>query len=303
MPTLEDTKYVASRIKATYTQGPVCHDRAKTPIADPKLLRSCREGLTEFVLQYKGGKIIKGCLKCLEASNSFYILIVKSLSQTGLPYKEHHCSRNNIQCRTHKSWISTVASDLMTSFREAPRGPCEGRTSTLMNPVSWRDNFPISSSRLILKKKTFHFRSTDILPLQFLIPKPIRMLTAFRVSFCDSPNGGSRIKCKKKKIIGRYEKNRLHWAVKCTNTRIYEDVYSTTWSGLLLLYQKPKAYCRDQANKDSHTRQGITRLTHRLLAHRRGKISDFCRDIDEIFALLGCYAAYVRSLSMFRDSL
>jgi len=29
-----------------YAQGPVCHDRAKIPIIDPKLLQSCREALT-----------------------------------------------------------------------------------------------------------------------------------------------------------------------------------------------------------------------------------------------------------------
>jgi len=103
MPNLEDSKYVASSSKPIYAQGPVCHDRAKIPIIDPKLLRSCREGLTYFVLQYKRGNSIKGCLKCSEASNSFYILTLKSLSQTGLPYKEHHCSRNGIQCRTHNS--------------------------------------------------------------------------------------------------------------------------------------------------------------------------------------------------------
>lgn len=154
--------------------------QGKDPNNRPQIITILPGGFNNFLLQYKGGKSIKRCLKCLEASNSFYIPIFKSLSQTGLPYKEHHCSRNSIECRTHKSWISTVASDLMTSFREAPRGPCQGKTSTLMNPVSWRDNFPISSSRLTFKK-TFHFRSTNILPLQFLIPKPIRMLTAFRV--------------------------------------------------------------------------------------------------------------------------
>jgi hypothetical protein len=80
--------------------------------------------------------------------------------------------------------------------------------------------FQVQGSNL----KTFHFRSTNILPPQFLIPKPLSMLTYLGVSFCDSPIGGSGINGKQI-VIGKYERKRQHLWVKCTNTRKYKGAY------------------------------------------------------------------------------
>jgi len=43
-------------------------------------------------------------------------------------------------------------------------------------------------------------------------------------------------------------------------------------------------------------------LRARLLDPHGRKILGFCHDIEEIFALLNCYAVYVLSLPTFRDS-
>jgi hypothetical protein len=79
--------------------------------------------------------------------------------------------------------------------------------------------------------------------------------------------------------------------------RIWQDI-----ERLSLFYQNPMTYSWGQTITDSYTRQGTARIAHRLLRPLGRKISGFCRGIEAIFALLGCYAAYVLSLPRFRDS-